>query len=92
MDLDNVTMEQAVEAFEADDHALSFALFEQLVKSTRDPEAMFFLGRHYVDGLGTIKDEDKALDIWKRAGKKGSVDAQYALLERVQTTSQCCKA
>jgi len=49
------------------------------------------VGRHYKDGLGVPKDEDRALSIWKRASRRGSLDAQYALLEITQTTTQCCK-
>jgi TPR repeat protein len=90
--VDEITMQDAIAAYEEDNHALSFALFDKLVKKSRDPEAMYFLGRHYIDGLGVEKSQEMAIELWKKAGKNGCVDAQYALLEIVQTTSQCCKA
>ncbi|MEA3418399.1 MAG: hypothetical protein U9Q90_03280 [Campylobacterota bacterium] len=90
--MEDMTMENATAAYEEDNYIVSFPMFDQLVRKTRDPEAMYFLGRHYIDGLGVEKSQERALELWKKAGKKGCVDAQYALLEIVQTTSQCCKA
>lgn len=92
LNLDELTLQDAIDAFEEDRYTLSYPVLEKIVATKRDPEAMFYLGLHLVDGLGCEQNVERALEIWKRAGKKGSVDAQYALLEHVQTTSQCCKA
>ncbi len=91
METENITLENAIEAFEADDFDRSFRLFETLVRRDKDPEAMYFLGRHYIDGLGVEASEEKAMDIWKRSSKRGNLYAQYAILEIVQTTTACCK-
>lgn len=82
---------EANRAFNEDRYADSFKLYEQIVSATKDADAMFMLGKHYFDGLGTAHNEDVAISLWKRASKAGSLDARYALLEQTQTTSQCCK-
>jgi len=83
-------MENANKAFNEDNYTLSLELFNTLAKDNY-VDAIYMVGRHYKDGLGVPKDEDRALSIWKRASRRGSLDAQYALLEITQTTTQCCK-
>lgn len=90
--MEETTMKNAIAAYQVDNYVVSFPMFETLTRKTKDPEAMYFLGLHYIDGLGVEKSQEKALSLWKKAGKNGCVDAQYSLLEIVQTTSQCCKA
>jgi TPR repeat protein len=87
----SITVSEAIEAFEEDHYAISYPAFERLAATRRDPEALFYLGLHLMRGFGCEIDAERALALWKRAGKMGYVDAQYALLEHVQTTSQCCK-
>ncbi len=82
---------EANKAFNEDRYDDSVRLYEQIVSVTKDADAMFMLGKHYFDGLGTTRNEDAAISLWKRASKAGSLDARYALLEQSQTTSQCCK-
>ncbi|MDD5406180.1 MAG: SEL1-like repeat protein [Sulfurovaceae bacterium] len=82
---------EANKAFNEDRYADSFKLYKQIVSETKDIDAMYMLGKHYFEGLGTVRDEDMAISLWKRASKAGSLDAKYALLEQCQTTAQCCK-
>lgn len=82
---------KANEAFNDDRYDESFAMYNQIVSTTKDKDAIYMLGKHYYDGLGIEKNIDYAITLWKKASKAGSLDAQYALLEISQTTSQCCK-
>lgn len=86
--MDNI---KANEAFNDDRYDESFAMYNQIVSTTKDKDAIYMLGKHYYDGLGVEKNIDHAIILWKKASKAGSLDAQYALLEISQTTSQCCK-
>lgn len=85
-----VTMENANQAFNEDNYALSLEMFNALAKEGY-VDAIFMVGLHYKEGRGVAMDEERAISIWKRASKRGSLDAQYALLEITQTTTQCCK-
>jgi TPR repeat protein len=82
---------KANEAFNEDRYEESFEIYTHIVSATKDIDAMYMLGKHYYDGLGIEKNIDYAISLWKKASKAGSLDAQYALLEISQTTSQCCK-
>ncbi|HHO42839.1 MAG TPA: hypothetical protein ENN12_05755 [Epsilonproteobacteria bacterium] len=82
---------QANEAFNEDRYEDSFAMHTTLAKNPKDKDALYMLGRHYMDGLGVEANYDKAISLRKRTAEAGSIDAQYALLERNQTTSKCCK-
>ncbi|MDD5359672.1 MAG: SEL1-like repeat protein [Sulfurovaceae bacterium] len=86
--MDNI---KANQAFNEDRFNESFEIYTQIVSTTKDRDAMYMLGKHYYDGLGIEKNIDYAISLWKKASKAGSLDAQYALLEISQTTSQCCK-
>jgi TPR repeat protein len=91
MKFGNGTLDEAIAAYEADDYDHSFKLFETIARRDNDAEALFFLGRHYIDGLGVEKSKENAMSVWKKASRRGSLDAQYAMLEIVQTTTACCK-
>jgi TPR repeat protein len=83
-------MENAHKAFNEDNYALSLEMFKTLAKEGY-VDAMYMHGLHYKEGCGVEMDQERAISIWKRASKRGSLDAQYALLEITQTTTQCCK-
>ncbi len=83
-------MENANKAFNEERYDVSFAMFNALAKEGYT-DAIYLVGRHYKEGYGVEADHEKAISIWKRASKRGSLDAQYALLEITQTTTQCCK-
>jgi len=85
-----VTMDNANTAFNEDNYEVSLRMFNQLAKEGY-VDAIFMVGLHYKEGRGVEMDEERAISIWKRASKRGSLDAQYALLEITQTTTQCCK-
>jgi len=85
-----LSMENANKAFNEDNYEVSLEMFTQLAKEGY-VDAMYMQGLHYKEGYGVEVDEDRAISIWKRANKRGSLDAQYALLEITQTTTQCCK-
>ncbi len=82
---------KANEAFNDDRYDESFAMYNQIVSTTKDKDAIYMLGKHYYNGFGVEKNIDHAITLWKKASKAGSLDARYALLEISQTTSQCCK-
>ncbi len=89
--MEAITLDDAMAAYEEDNYEVSFPLLVQLSKQSKDPEVTYMLGVHYHNGMGVAKDRQKAIELWRKASKNGCVDAQYALLEITQTTSQCCK-
>jgi len=61
------------------DVATALAMVQKRVDA-EDPEAMAFLGTHYLFGsLGVQKDVKRSMELWTEAAELGSMDAHYEL-------------
>ncbi|WP_200763707.1 tetratricopeptide repeat protein [Nitrosophilus alvini] len=78
-------LQEAIELYEKDRFEEALPLFKELAKSG-DDEAMYFLGLIYYEGQGTKKDIDLAIKWWKKADKRGNLDAKY-MLQTISTSS-----
>lgn len=79
-------LKKAVELFEADRYEEAKPLFEELARKG-DSEAMYYLGMMYYEGWGVEKSQDKAVQWWKKANRRGSLDAKYMLQTICATSS-----
>ncbi len=79
-------LKTAIEHFENDRYEEALPLFEKLAREG-DAEAMYYLGMMYYEGWGVEKDLDKAVEWWKRANRRGSLDAKYMLQTICSTSS-----
>ena len=74
----SATLEQARMAVRTRDFAKAFRLSLELAKRG-DAEAQYTVATLYRAGLGTAKDEGRAVTWFRRAAKQGNADAQYCL-------------
>ncbi len=79
-------LKSAIEDFEKDRYEEALPLFEKLAREG-NAEAMYYLGMMYYEGWGVDKDLDKAIEWWKRANRRGSLDAKYMLQTICSTSS-----
>ncbi|MRI58037.1 MAG: hypothetical protein C6H99_00855 [Epsilonproteobacteria bacterium] len=79
-------LQKAVELFEEDRFKEAFPLFEKLAKEG-SAEAMYYVGMMYYEGWGVEKSQQKAIEWWKRADRRGSLDAKYMLQTICATSS-----
>ncbi len=79
-------LKTAMEHFENDRYEEALPLFEKLAREG-NAEAMYYLGMMYYEGWGVDKDLDKAIEWWKRANRRGSLDAKYMLQTICSTSS-----
>ncbi|BCD59821.1 MULTISPECIES: tetratricopeptide repeat protein [unclassified Nitratiruptor] len=71
-------IQKAVDMFEKDRYEEALPIFKQLAKDG-NAEAMYYLGMMYYEGWGVEKDEKAAVEWWKKANRRGSLDAKYML-------------
>jgi len=79
-------LKKAIELFEQERYKEALPIFEKLAKNN-DKEAIYFVGLFYYEGYGVKKDEKKAIEWWKRAERRGSLDAKYMLQTICATSS-----
>ncbi|MRJ01815.1 MAG: sel1 repeat family protein [Epsilonproteobacteria bacterium] len=79
-------LQRAVELFEEERYGEAYPLFLQLARQG-DSEAMYYLGLMYSEGWGVDKDLNEAIQWWKRADRRGSLDAKYMLQTICATSS-----
>ncbi|BCD61766.1 MULTISPECIES: tetratricopeptide repeat protein [Nitratiruptor] len=79
-------LQKAVALFEADKFDEALPLFKELAKNG-DGEAMYYLGMMYYEGWGVEKDQNKAVEWWKKANRRGNLDAKYMLQTICSTSS-----
>ena len=79
-------LKSAIEHFDNDRYEEALPLFEKLAREG-DAEAMYYLGIMYYEGWGVDKDLDKAVEWWKKANRRGSLDAKYMLQTICSTSS-----
>ncbi len=79
-------LQKAIELFEADRFEEALPLFRELAKKGSS-EAMYYLGMMYYEGWGVQKSQDKAIEWWKKADRRGSLDAKYMLQTICATSS-----
>jgi TPR repeat protein len=73
-------VQEGIAAYKSGAFAIALQRFEPLTKAG-NPEAAYWMGRMYQDGLGVKKDVDKAVTYFKQAAKKGWRDADLRLGE-----------
>ena len=79
-------LKKAVELFESDRFDEALPIFEKLAREG-DAEAMYYLGMMYYEGWGVEKSQEEAVHWWKRANRRGSLDAKYMLQTICATSS-----
>ena len=79
-------LKTAIEHFENDRYEEALPLFEELAREG-NAEAMYYLGMMYYEGWGVDKDLDKAVEWWKKADRRGNLDAKYMLQTLCSTSS-----
>ncbi len=79
-------LKTAIEHFEKDRYEEALPLFEELAREG-NAEAMYYLGMMYYEGWGVDKDLDKAVEWWKKADRRGNLDAKYMLQTLCSTSS-----
>ena len=79
-------IKKAVELFENDKYDEALPIFKELAREG-DAEAMYYLGMMYYEGWGVKKDENRAIEWWKKANRRGSLDAKYMLQTICATSS-----
>lgn len=70
--------DEAQAAYEKEDFAAAYALFEQLAIQG-EARAQFQLGVMHKSGPGAIQDDSTAVDWFRKAAEQGQADAQYLL-------------
>jgi len=78
-------LKDAIELFEKERFQEAKELFLPLAKEG-DSEAMYYLGVMYYEGWGVERSLDKAVEWWKRAQRRGNLDAKY-MLQTISTSS-----
>ncbi|NPA03664.1 MAG: SEL1-like repeat protein [Epsilonproteobacteria bacterium] len=78
-------LREAIELFEKEKFEEAFPLFKNLAREG-DSEAMYYLGVLYYEGWGVEPSKEEAIKWWKRAERRGSLDAKY-MLQTILTTS-----
>ena len=79
-------LKTAIEHFENDRYEEVLPLFDELAREG-NAEAMYYLGMMYYEGWGVDKDLDKAVEWWKKADRRGNLDAKYMLQTLCSTSS-----
>ncbi|MRI83651.1 MAG: hypothetical protein C6I00_04450 [Nitratiruptor sp.] len=79
-------LKEAVELFERDRYEEALPLFQELAKAG-SAEAMYYIGMMYYEGWGVEKSQEKAVEWWKKADRRGSLDAKYMLQTICATSS-----
>jgi TPR repeat protein len=77
---------EAMELFEQNRFEEALPIFKELARKG-DAEAMYYLGMMYYEGWGVERDEKQAVEWWKRADRRGSLDAKYMLQTICATSS-----
>lgn len=79
-------LEQGIAAYDAGDYTKAREILYPLAAYKRDPEAQFHMGMIYFYGEGVEKDIDRAMEWWRKAMRRGHVDAAYRLSELKTST------
>ncbi len=79
-------LQKAIEMFEEDRYDEALPIFLDLAKKG-SAEAMYYLGMMYYEGWGVEKSQESALQWWKKANRRGSLDAKYMLQTICSTSS-----
>ena len=79
-------LQRAVELFEQDRYEEALPIFQKLAKQG-NAEAMYYIGMMYYEGWGVEKSQEKAVEWWKKADRRGSLDAKYMLQTICATSS-----
>ena len=79
-------LKKAIALFEEERYDEALPLFEELAREG-DAEAMYYLGMMHYEGGGVPKSQEKAVEWWKKANRRGSLDAKYMLQTICSTSS-----
>ncbi len=79
-------LQKAIDLFEKEKFTEAYKIFKELAKEG-DAEAMYYIGMLYYEGWGVEKSEEEAVKWWKRANRRGSLDAKYMLQTICATSS-----
>ncbi len=79
-------LKKAIELFEKDKYEEALPLFREQAKAG-NAEAMYYIGMMYYEGWGVEKSQEKAVEWWKKADRRGSLDAKYMLQTICATSS-----
>lgn len=79
-------LKKAIELFENDKYEEALPLFKELAKEG-NAEAMYYIGMMYYEGWGVEKSQEQAVEWWKKANRRGSLDAKYMLQTICATSS-----
>lgn len=79
-EMQNPALKDGISAFQAGAFNIALETLEPLAKAD-NPEAAYWLGRMYEDGLGVKKDVDKAVTYYRKAAAKGLQNAKLRLGE-----------
>ena len=55
----------------------AFEAYHRIAEKEQLPEAQFKVGKYYLEGQGTEKDENTAFEYLEKAAKQGHVEAQF---------------
>ena len=67
----NATLQEAVDAIKDKDYVFAVQELNRLVKDDNNTDALYHLGRLYENGWGVEKNEEKALDFYKKSAETG---------------------
>lgn len=67
----NATLQEAVDAIKDKDYVFAVQELNRLVKDDNNTDALYHLGRLYENGWGVEKNEEKALDFYKKSTEAG---------------------
>ena len=79
-------LKEAIGLFENDKYDEALPIFEKLARDG-NAEAMYYLGMMYYEGWGVERSQEEAVRWWKRANRRGSLDAKYMLQTICSTSS-----
>ena len=79
-------LKEAIDLFENDKYNEALPIFEKLAREG-NAEAMYYLGMMYYEGWGVEQSQEEAVRWWKRANRRGSLDAKYMLQTICSTSS-----
>lgn len=77
---------EGLEAYTNKDFAKAHEILYPLAQYDKNDEAQLFMGMLYFYGEGVEKDEEKAMEWWKKAMRSGNQDAAYRLSELKTST------
>lgn len=75
MNAANATLQEATDAIKDKDYVFAVQELNRLVKDENNAEAMYHLGRLYENGQGVEKNDEKALDFYKKSAEAGNEKA-----------------